>query len=342
MAVPALPRALCFAVTATLAALLAAACATGAKVNDEGTGGEASTPDTTGSGTEVCRLHSCDTDGECGGCADGKTLCLVAEHRCVACDPSASGCGEGEYCGEAGTCVPTGQTCAMDAAGTPTISCGSSLDCVACDSLHQVCDPVAGSCVTCTDEDTSACATSACSSHRCAECSPTVACPAGNTCSPAGACEPDDTLAGSGGAGGGTDGAGGGSPGGCHDICASGEALDPSCDPCVTTLCAADAYCCSTTWDEQCVSEVSQYCDQDCSGITGAGGGGPGSGAGGADGSGSGSGSCAHDVCASGAALNPFCSDCALAVCSQDVFCCVLTWDAQCVAEVAQYCSSGC
>src|SRR5207248_3166059 len=112
---------------------------------------------------------------------------------------------------------------------------------------------------------------------------------------------------------------------------------DKSCDPCVTTLCAADDFCCTTTWDEQCVSEVGQYCGQMC-GATGAGGGT--AGAGGADGSGgagstgvgSGGGSCAHDVCVAGPPLVPFCSDCALAVCGQDAFCCVLSWDAQCVS----------
>jgi hypothetical protein len=124
--------------------------------------------------------------------------------------------------------------------------------------------------------------------------------------------------------------------------------MDKSCDPCATTLCAADDFCCTTTWDEQCVSEVGQYCGQMCGGTAGAGGGG--AGAGGADptggaastGVGSGGGTCAHDVCTAGPALVPFCSSCALQVCGQDAFCCILAWDAQCVSEVAQYCPSGC
>lgn len=346
MALIAFPRALRFAFSATLSALLAGACATGTKVNDEGTGGDGSNPDPTGS-SEVCRLHSCDSDGECGGCTEGKTRCLTAEHRCVACDPDSGGCAEGEYCSEFGACVPTGQTCDADESGKPTISCGSSVDCVACDSLHQVCDTASGSCVTCTDEDTSACATAACNSHRCAECSPTVECPAGNTCSPAGVCVADDPSTTSGGVGGGDPGVGGGSPGGCHDVCESGDAMSPSCDACASTLCAADDYCCSTAWDEQCVSEVSQYCDQDCGATSGAGGsgagGGDGSGGGtGASSTGSGGGTCVHDVCEAGVALSLFCSDCALSVCSNDPFCCILSWDAQCVTEVATYCPSGC
>lgn len=304
MALPALPRALRFAFTATLSALLAGACATGTKVVDDGLGGSGgggSNPEPTG--TEVCRSHSCDTDSECGGCTDEKTLCLTAEHRCVACDPSASGCAEGQYCSPGGACVPTGQTCAVDAGGKPTITCGSSADCAACDSLHQICDTASGTCVTCTDADTSACATSACNSHRCAECSAQVACPPGNTCSPAGVCAPDcgpngpmpcATSGSNGvGAGGAAPGAGGADPSGAGG------------------------------------------------GTAGAGGAGGGGGAA-STGVGSGGGTCAHDVCVPGAPLVPFCSNCALAVCGQDAFCCVLTWDAQCVSEVAQYCPSGC
>ena len=347
MALIALPRALRFAFSAALSALLAGACATGTKVTDQGTGGDVSNPDPTGS-SEVCRLHSCDSDSECGGCTEGKTRCLTEEHRCVACDPDSGGCAMGEYCSGFGACVPTGQTCDADANGKPTISCGSSVDCVACDSLHQVCDTVSGSCVTCTDDDTSACATAACNSHRCAECSATVECPAGNTCSPAGACLADDpkaTTSGGCGGGGGDPGVGGGSPGGCHDVCESGDAMAASCDPCATTLCAADDYCCSTAWDAQCVSEVSQYCAQDCGGATGAGGSGAGGGSGvgsGASSTGSGGGTCVHDVCETGVALSLFCSGCALSVCSNDPYCCILTWDSQCVSEVAMYCPSGC
>jgi hypothetical protein len=360
MALSALPRALRIAVSATLSALLAGACATGTKITDDGSGGAGggSNPDPTG--TEVCRLHSCDTNSECGGCTDGKTTCLTAEHRCVACDPGGAGCAEGEYCSAFGACVPTGQTCDLDPNGKPMISCAATLDCAACDSLHQVCDTASKTCVTCTDADTSACATAACNAHRCAECSATVACPAGSTCSPLGKCEADDTT-GSNGVGGssgvGSGGVGGGAPGACHDVCAIGDAMDKTCDPCATTLCAADDFCCTTTWDEQCVSEVAQYCGTTCNPISGSGAGagggqgaGGGAGVGGADGSGgsigsgagSGGGTCAHDTCTAGPALIPFCSSCALAVCTNDAFCCVVAWDAQCVADVATYCPSGC
>src|SRR5512133_767757 len=109
MASIALPRALRLAFTSTLLAILAASCATGGKVDDSGSGGGGAPPHPVN--TEVCRLHSCDIDDECGGCQDGKRTCLVDEHRCVACDPVAGGCAEGEFCSEFGACVPQGQTC---------------------------------------------------------------------------------------------------------------------------------------------------------------------------------------------------------------------------------------
>jgi hypothetical protein len=341
MASIALPRALRLTFTGAVLAFLAGSCATSEKVDDTGKGGGTTPPDPVS--TEVCRLHSCDIDDECGGCEGGKRTCLVDEHRCVACDPVAGGCAEGESCSEFGACIPQGQTCESDAAGTPTLTCASSLDCLACDSLHQVCDPASGRCVTCTDDDVSACAdTRACHAGRCAECSAEVPCPEGATCSPGGSCEaacgtdgvPCETTAGGGGGGaggGGMGGAGGGGSTGCHDVCAAGDAMDKACDPCTTKLCASDDYCCSTAWDQQCVGEVGQYCDSDC-GTLGAGGGGS---TGGED-------TCAHDVCDPGDSLNPFCSDCALAVCGDDPFCCAVSWDASCVTEVGMYCSSGC
>jgi V8-like Glu-specific endopeptidase len=50
-----------------------------------------------------------------------------------------------------------------------------------------------------------------------------------------------------------------------HPICEEGGKLAASCDACVQQICAADAYCCSTAWDGQCVSEVASICSQSCS-----------------------------------------------------------------------------
>ncbi|MBW2457857.1 MAG: hypothetical protein JRI68_25350, partial [Deltaproteobacteria bacterium] len=49
-----------------------------------------------------------------------------------------------------------------------------------------------------------------------------------------------------------------------HDPCDEGDKLDANCDGCVAQICAQDAYCCSTKWDGQCVSEVSSICGNTC------------------------------------------------------------------------------
>ncbi len=170
---------------------------------------------------QVCLLHNCTEDAHCGGCSEGRTACLVEEKRCVACSAGVSGgCPEGESCSSWGNCVPDGLSCETDPTGTPTITCATSADCAACDPMHQVCD--GGSCVACTANDTSSCQATdecvnnvcapkcpstcdtdndcgscgtagneahACNAHKCAECSPTYACPAGSVCTLTGTCE---------------------------------------------------------------------------------------------------------------------------------------------------------
>jgi hypothetical protein len=334
-----LPRSVRFAISSALVALLVAACATGTPVKDSGSGGGT----TTTGGAEVCRLHSCDSNRECGACTEGNQTCLLAEHRCVACDPLVGGCPDGAFCSEFGACVPQGQTCITNDNGIPTITCASDADCLACDSLHHVCDPQSSRCVTCTDADVSACGgPSACNENRCAECSPTVACPDGKICVAGGRCDVTTGSTGVGGAGGGTSatsgstgvgGAGGGSTGPCHEICQAGGTMAATCDPCVAKLCAADAFCCSTAWDPQCVSEVPQYCGATCP-VTG--------GTGSTSSTGTGGAPCAHAVCTAGVALDAFCAPCATLVCTHDSYCCTTKWDASCVAEVTTYCSPGC
>jgi len=342
MVSPALPRSLRIAFTSALVALLVGACANGAKVQDSGNGG--GTTSTGGGHTEVCRLHSCDSDAECGACTEGNQTCLLSEHRCVACDPMAGNCPQGEFCSEFGACVPEGQTCITNDNGVPTITCTTSEDCLACDSLHHVCDTESSRCVTCTDADVSACGgPSACNSNRCAECSPTVACPDDKLCTAGGRCA---ETRGSTGVGGGTGGGGGstgvtstgvgggtggGTTGPCHEVCEVGDTMATTCDPCVAKLCAADAFCCKTEWDAQCVSEVPQYCGDTCPVTTGTG-----------SSTGTGGSTCAHDVCMAGAALNALCTPCATSVCTEDPYCCAVKWDASCVDEVTMYCPPGC
>ncbi|MDB4945601.1 MAG: uncharacterized protein JWP97_5135 [Labilithrix sp.] len=49
-----------------------------------------------------------------------------------------------------------------------------------------------------------------------------------------------------------------------HAVCATGPALETTCDPCATSLCAQDPYCCSTSWDATCVGEVASICGKTC------------------------------------------------------------------------------
>jgi C1A family cysteine protease len=63
------------------------------------------------------------------------------------------------------------------------------------------------------------------------------------------------------GGSGGDSGNGGGSSDSCsHDPCATGAALDSSCDPCVTQLCESDNYCCDSDYDRVCQEEASWFC----------------------------------------------------------------------------------
>jgi hypothetical protein len=49
-----------------------------------------------------------------------------------------------------------------------------------------------------------------------------------------------------------------------HDLCETGAALDPSCDPCAATIAGQDAYCTDNFWDEICVEQVVSACQLSC------------------------------------------------------------------------------
>jgi hypothetical protein len=49
-----------------------------------------------------------------------------------------------------------------------------------------------------------------------------------------------------------------------HLACATGGAMVSSCDPCVARICAADSFCCSTSWDGICAGEVASVCGLTC------------------------------------------------------------------------------
>jgi hypothetical protein len=116
-----------------------------------------------------------------------------------------------------------------------------------------------------------------------------------------------------------------------HDLCATGNALSSSCDPCATQICAKDSFCCTSAWDNICVGEVKSICGQSCGGnppppppppppVS----------------------SCAHDLCVQGGKLKPSCDPCVAQICAKDAFCCVVVWDNLCVNEVGSICGQSC
>lgn len=107
-----------------------------------------------------------------------------------------------------------------------------------------------------------------------------------------------------------------------HTKCATGTALKSDCDAAVTKVCAADAYCCTTSWDSQCVSEVKSIAgDSSCS---------------------SQSVPCSHAICKTGTKLTVSCDPCVKAICAVDSYCCSTSWDGTCVGEVASVCKQTC
>ena len=112
---------------------------------------------------------------------------------------------------------------------------------------------------------------------------------------------------------------------GCgHDVCAEGPALNQACgDVCVAKLCEEDPFCCSDGWDAKCVSEVLGACGTArCVQNT-----------------------CAHPICAAGAALKTGCDGtpkCVEKICQTDPVCCSSNWDDLCVGKIEDVCKLKC
>jgi hypothetical protein len=151
-----------------------------------------------------------------------------------------------------------------------------------------------------------------------------------------------------------------------HDLCATGPAVDPACHLCAGHVCAADPFCCSTTWDAICVLEVETVCGEtcpvscgdgicsaaeDCSSCSADCGACASCGNGtcewGEDCASCASDcgacpTCSHDKCATGAPLSASCDACTADICAADPFCCSAAWDVLCVAEVSSICGETC
>lgn len=57
---------------------------------------------------------------------------------------------------------------------------------------------------------------------------------------------------------------GGGTNPACHDVCVTGDPLQPSCGSCAASVCAQDAYCCNTFWDGTCAGYAETICGETC------------------------------------------------------------------------------
>jgi Trypsin len=135
----------------------------------------------------------------------------------------------------------------------------------------------------------------------------------------------------------GTDAGTDGGPACAHSKCASGTKLVKTCDACVAKICAADAYCCSTSWDSICVGEVQSVCNESCGGGTDGG-----TDGGGTDAGTDGGAACTHPICTQGSKLATNCDVCVGSICAKDPYCCSTAWDSVCVGEVKSVCNKSC
>ncbi len=97
-----------------------------------------------------------------------------------------------------------------------------------------------------------------------------------------------------------------------HDVCQTGSPL-VNTGSCVTKVCGADPFCCSSGWDEICVAETASFCGLSCVAAS-------------------------HNVCLEGEPLPRGATHCTNEVCAVDSFCCDNAWDEICVAEANSVC----
>jgi subtilase family serine protease len=125
-----------------------------------------------------------------------------------------------------------------------------------------------------------------------------------------------------------------------HNECSTGAKLVSGCDACVTKICAADSYCCASSWDATCVGEVATVCGATCGGTTSSSSSSSSSSS--TSSSGTTGGTCSHNDCSTGTKLVSGCNACVTKICAADPYCCSTKWDATCVSEVKTYCGGTC
>ncbi len=213
----------------------------------------------------------CDT-GMPGACAAGTTACVMGETTCTADAPgTAESCngvdddcngsiddgnpGGGAACntGMQGVCATGSQQCSNGALScVQTMNagaeqCGDGLDNNCDGSVDEGCGCAHDQCATgaALEDGCTGCVSSVCAvdSYCCTTawdnvCVLEVANECGSYC--LGSCS--------------------------HSPCSTGGALTDGCDPgdCVSEVCLNDSYCCTNSWDAQCVGEVLTYCGVVC------------------------------------------------------------------------------
>ncbi|MFT3841054.1 MAG: hypothetical protein QM723_28945 [Myxococcaceae bacterium] len=301
---------------------------------------------------QTCTNGSCVTN-TCNGCVNANGSCQsgTSNSACGNGGNACVACGANQTCTN-GSCVTNACNGCVDAngscqSGSANTACGNSGNaCVAC-GANQTCTN--GSCVT------NVCNGCVDANGTCVGGTANNACGAGGSvCTSCGtnqscvnhACQNNATCA--------------------HGLCSTGTKLTSTCDSCAASICAADSYCCNTSWDSICVGEVSSVChlntcQASCTGCVGSNGScqagttttacGTGGNACVACGSGqtcqagvckTATSTCAHSECTTGAKLSKTCDPCVTQICAVDSYCCSTSWDSICKGEVKSVCNQTC
>lgn len=313
-------------------------------------GVDAGTPDAGLPCSATC-AGCCETDGTCSA----GTAAMACGMRAMAC----TACMQNQDC-VGGVCMNRACLGCISAAdqscqpGTSDAGCGrGGVTCATCTG-STACDP-RGTCSSCAD---------ACSGHGfplradCDSCTNTV-CAADPFCCSAiwdqscavrarascpGRCATPDsgvadagTDAGTADAGSSDAGAGvdAGTPdAGCANVCSAQTfpMLD-SCEPCTTTVCLRDPFCCTQRWDATCARAAAAGCPGRCSTDGGV--------DGGAD-AGRPDAGCPSVCSVSSSPIPTSCQPCVQSVCDTDPYCCTTAWDAPCVDRARAVCQGVC